>query len=180
MINDLDQTLAALLQRELPAELAEQLQFSFGAPDDRFPPSWLSLPAINLFLYDVRENLALRSVEVDLERGSDGKAVQTAAPVRVDASYLITAWPNPGANDSAEEEHRLLGEVMRALLRYRTMPQEVLRGGLTEQALPLPVSRRTGAAERRSDYPELGRQAKAGTAACSRAGGLDGGAKGNG
>jgi hypothetical protein len=135
MINDLDETLAVLLKRELPKGLAEQVHVSFGAPDDQFPPSSVTLPAIDLFLYDIRENLELRSNEMYLDRHMDGTATRTAAPVRIDASYLITAWPSQSVADPSEDEHRLLGEVIRALLRYRTLPEEVL-----DQDLPLPVS----------------------------------------
>jgi hypothetical protein len=60
--------------------------------------------------------------------------------VRVDFSYLITAWPSESVPDPAEDEHRLLGEVMRVLLRYRTIPEEVLQGELQEQTPALPVS----------------------------------------
>jgi hypothetical protein len=70
----------------------------------------------------------------------DGTATRTAAPVRIDASYLITAWPSQSVADPSEDEHRLLGEVIRALLRYRTIPGEVLQGSLMDQDLPLPVS----------------------------------------
>ncbi len=140
MINDLDETLAALLKRELPRGLAEQIQVSFDAPDDQFPPQSVALPAIDLFLYDVRENLELRDTEALFDRRGDGTAIRTPAPVRVDASYLITAWPSSGVTDPSEDEHRLLGEVMRALLRHRTIPREVLQGSLVDQALPLPVS----------------------------------------
>jgi hypothetical protein len=140
MINDLDETLGALLKRELPRGMAEQVQVSFAAPDDQFPPQSVTLPAIDLFLYDVRENLELRSSEVYLERRTDGTAVKTEAPVRVDVSYLITAWPSQSVAEPSEDEHRLLGEVMRALLRYRTIPRELLQGTLAGQRLPLPVS----------------------------------------
>jgi hypothetical protein len=140
MINDLDETLAALLKRELPKGLAEQVQVSFSAPDDQFPPQSVALPAIDLFLYDVRENLELRSTESYVDRRSDGTGLRVEAPVRVDASYLITAWPSQSVTDPSEDEHRLLGEVMRALLRHRTIPSEVLQGSLVDQALPLPVS----------------------------------------
>jgi len=139
MINDLDETLAVLLKRELPKGLAEQVHVSFGAPDDQFPPSSVTLPAIDLFLYDIRENLELRSNEVYLDRHMDGTATRTMAPVRIDASYLITAWPSQSVADPSEDEHRLLGEVIRALLRYRTLPEEVLQGSLLDQDLPLPV-----------------------------------------
>ena len=140
MINDLDKTLATLLQRDLPTDLAEQVQISFATPDDQFPPQAVTLPAIDLFLYDVRENLGLRSNEVYIERRSDGKATQIRAPARVDFSYLITAWPSDSVPDPAEDEHRLLGEVMRVLLRHRTIPEEVLQGVLKEQEPALPVS----------------------------------------
>ena len=140
MINDLDETLAALLKIGLPKGLAEQVQVSFSAPDDQFPPQSVALPAIDLFLYDVRENLELRNTEPYVDRRSDGTAIRTEAPVRVDASYLITAWPSQSVTNPSEDEHRLLGEVMRALLRHRTIPREVLQGSLVDQALPLPVS----------------------------------------
>jgi len=140
MIDDLDKTLAALLRKELAPGLSEQIQVSFEAPDDRFPPQSVTTPAIDLFLYDVRENLELRSNDVMLERHGDGTAHSHSMPVRVDASYLITAWPREGLANPAEDEHRLLGEVMRALLRYRTIPQELLRGSLAGGDLPLPVS----------------------------------------
>ena len=94
MINALDETLKALLRRDLPSALAEQVQISFATPDDQFPPQSVTLPAIDLFLDDVRENLDLRSNEVYLERRGNGTAIQTRAPVRVDFSYLITAWPS--------------------------------------------------------------------------------------
>ena len=140
MIRDLDETIAALLRRDLPPALVGQVQISFATPDDQFPPQSVTLPAIDLFLYDVRENLELRSNEVYLERRSDGTATWTQAPVRVDFSYLVTAWPSESVPDPAEDEHRLLGEVMRVLLRYRTIPEDVLQGVLKEQQPPLPVS----------------------------------------
>ena len=134
MINSLDETLKALILREFPPALAEQVQISFGTPDDRFPPQSVTLPAIDLFLYDIRENLELRSNDVYVERRSDGTAVRTVAPVRVDFSYLVTAWPSESVPDPAEDEHRLLGEVMLVLLRYRTMPEDVLQGVLQGQS----------------------------------------------
>lgn len=140
MINALDETLKALLQRDLPSALAEQVQISFATPDDQFPPQSVTLPAIDLFLYDVRENRELRSNEIYLERRSDGTATRTRAPVRVDFSYLITAWPSESVPDPAEDEHHLLGEVMSILLRYPTIPEEVLQGVLIGQQPPLPVS----------------------------------------
>ena len=138
MINDLDETLVSLLKKELPKSLAN-VQVSFCAPDNQFPPTSVALPAINIFLYDIRENLELRSNEVFIERGNDARATSKQAPIRVDVSYLITAWPASVINPS-EDEHRILGDVMRVLLRHRTIPSDVLQGSLVEQVMPLPVS----------------------------------------
>ena len=143
MIDDLDRTISALLRHPefgLPLKLAEQVEISFETPDDQFPPQSVKLPAIDVFLYDVRENLELRSNEVYLERRMDGTGTKTPAPVRVEFSYLITAWPSQSGRDSAQDEHRLLGEVMRALLRHSTIPEAVLEGAMKNQTRPLPTT----------------------------------------
>ncbi len=140
MINALDDTLRALLKRDLPKALAEQVQISFITPDDQFPPQSVTPPAINLFLYDIRENLDLRNNESHFQRRNDGTATRIRAPVRVDFSYLVTAWPSEGVMDTANDEHRLLGAVMQILLRYRTLPEELLHGILRGQEPVPPVS----------------------------------------
>jgi hypothetical protein len=143
MIDDLDKTLKELLNRELPADLVKELTISFATPDDRFPPDSLKLPAIDLFLYDVRENRDLRSNEWLVERQNDGTATKKRFPVRVEGSYLITAWPSNSSSSFSspdEEEHYILGEVMKALLHHSTIPDEVLQGELQNQQLPLPTS----------------------------------------
>jgi hypothetical protein len=140
VIADVDRTLEALLRRELPPTLVEQVTISFATPDDQFPPSSVTLPAIDLFLYDVRENLELRSSEWLLERELDGSARKVPAPVRVDCSYLITAWSAESSTSRAQDEHNLLGEVLTALLRHPTLPESVLQGSLVGAEPPLPSS----------------------------------------
>jgi hypothetical protein len=100
----------------------------------------VTLPAIDLFLYDVRENRELRSTEWVIERRSNGVARSSPPLVRVDCSYLISAWPSEGTPQPALDEHHLLGEVMRALLRFPTLPAAVLQGTLAGQELPLPTA----------------------------------------
>ena len=137
MLHELDQTLATLLKRELPGR--DQITVSFAAPDDQFS---VKPPAVDLFLYDVRENLELRSNDEVVERQTDWTAIRYRPPVRVDASYLITAWPGGGAGqtDSSEDEHMLLSAVMRVLLRFPKLPRELLQGSLARQDWPLPVT----------------------------------------
>jgi hypothetical protein len=140
VINDLDKTLEQLLKRDLPSALAAQVTITFAAPDSQFPPDKVKLPAIDLFLYDIRENRDLRSNEWIIDRQSDGTATKRRPPARVDFAYLVTAWPSSGAPNPIEDEHRLLGEVMRVLLRHSTIPAAILQGSLQGQEPPLPTS----------------------------------------
>jgi len=140
MIHHLDATIELLLKRELPSALIEQVAISFAAPDNEFPPTSVTLPAVDLFLYDVRENLELRDVQWVLDRHPDGTATRRRPPVRIDCSYLITAWPSEASPTKASEEHHLLSEVMVALLRYPTIPEAMLQGALKGQEPPLPTS----------------------------------------
>ena len=139
MIDDLDRTLEELLRHGLPPTLLEHVAITFVAPDSEFPPSAVTLPAIDLFLYDVRENRELRSNEWYVERRDDGSAVRQRAPVRVACSYLVTAWPSAAAPNPAQDEHRILGEVMKVLLRYPVIPEVLLQGNLKGQEPPLPA-----------------------------------------
>ena len=139
MIHDVDNTLEGLLEQELPPTMVEQVTISFATPDDQFPPQGVNLPAIDLFLYDVRENRDLRSNEWQIERGSDGTATKRRPPVRVDCSYLITAWASDSAPNPSQDEHRMLGAVMEVLLRHTTIPAGILQGSLEGQEPPLPA-----------------------------------------
>ncbi|MBV9772857.1 MAG: DUF4255 domain-containing protein [Gemmatimonadetes bacterium] len=140
MIHDLDRTLEELLKLDLPQSIVDQVTISFATPNNQFPPASVPLPAVNLFLYDVRENRDLRSNEHVVERRADGTAVRTRAPARIDCSYLVTAWPSDASNSPAMDEHKLLGAVMWVLLRHPTIPEAVLQGSLGGQGLPLPTS----------------------------------------
>ena len=59
--------------------------------------------------------------------------------MRIDCSYLITAWPSETAPHRTEDEHRLLGDVLKVLLRHRSIPTEFLQGELVGQEPPLPA-----------------------------------------
>ncbi len=139
MLDDLDKTLSELLKLGLPSGVTQQVSISFAPPDDSFPPSLVTLPAIDLFLYDIRENRELRNREWEVQRKSDGTAVKKRPPVRVDCSYLITAWPSQASNTQYYDEHMLLGEILKVLLRYPTIPEQVLQGSLKGTEPPLPA-----------------------------------------
>jgi hypothetical protein len=138
MLDDLDRTLKHLLEASLPPDLRKQITITFAAPDGKFPPSAVALPAIDLFLYDIRENRDLRSVEPIIERLANGRVTERRAPVRVDCSYLITAWTTDGP-DSTAGEHGLLGHVLRVLVRAPVIPAEALQGALRGDGETLPL-----------------------------------------
>lgn len=136
MLHAVDETLRSLLQSE-GSELLRKVAISFRAPDRDFANK-VKLPAINLFLYDVRENLELRSNEALVTYANNGKASTQAPPVRVDCSYLITAWSE--ADDAPNQEHRFLGEVMLTLLRFPELPKAYVAKELATPGLPLPTA----------------------------------------
>jgi hypothetical protein len=136
MFDDLNRTIEALLKAELAGDVASQVSISFATPDDSFPPQGLSLPAINLFLFEVRENAALRELEPVRERSADGTMALVRPPVHVDCHYLVTAVATPQLG-SEMDEHRILGAALRALLRHRILPAAVLQGSLVGTSPPV-------------------------------------------
>lgn len=139
MYDYLDKTLENLVRRDLPDLIGKQVDISFNPPDSGFEAS-VSRLTVNFFLYDVRENRELRDNEPWIERKSDRKAEVKPPPKRIDCSYLITAWQKSGGQKQTEDEHHLLGQVTRVLLRYPTLPKEVWAAGLETEELPLPTT----------------------------------------
>lgn len=136
MIRDLSATLDALLtQPGLPPELAAA-QIIFDRPTEPFTPPQTT---VDLFLYDIRENVELRSNEPLYRRPFNQQFLQVEPPpMRVACSYLVTAWPVGGA-DLALQEHRLLSQVLRLLSHFPTIPPQFLQGSLFGQEPPLPM-----------------------------------------
>lgn len=135
MIRDLSETLGQVLAKfpSLPAELAAA-QIVFDRPSDTFSPGSTT---VDLFLYDVRENLELRSNEPVVQR-QNGSFVTSRPPLRVACSYLVTAWPVGGV-DVALQEHRLLSQVLQVFSSVPTIPPQYLVGLLKGQDPPMPM-----------------------------------------
>jgi hypothetical protein len=141
VLADLDATLEALLKKELPAAIVAGTAISFEAPDAGFTAGGVALPAIDLFLYDVRENAALRSNQWALEKPANGAPLRRPPATRVDCSYLVTAWASGDGPSPAQDEHRLLAEVLKVLVRVPLVPDNLLVGELQGQQPPLPIVR---------------------------------------
>ena len=128
---DLDSTLRSLLIRHVPLDLAD-VDISFDTPDREWSGR-LNRPAVNCFLYDIRENHKLRETNWEVTR-KNGAVTSTKAPFRFDVTYQVTVWAR-----QAEDEHRLLWRTLAALARNPLMPEEVLQGQLREQPFPVPT-----------------------------------------
>lgn len=129
MIHDLDDTIKELMVQKVPVDLAA-VDITFDMPTKDWVAG-VTKPTINVFLYDLRENHELRSNESLLSR-SGALGTERKAPARVDATYLISVWTT-----DVSDEHRLLGSLLTALLRYPLLPAEVLKGSMVNQEFPL-------------------------------------------
>lgn len=135
MLEDLDATLEALIKREFSPNVpssSTEVHISFETP---FQGAVSQRPALNFFMYDVRENLELRNAVGTWERQENGSAMKKRPPARIDCSYLITAWSQN--EDDIQTEHQLLGEIMKVLLRFRHIPDVFLQDSLTTQPVPI-------------------------------------------
>ena len=66
----------------LVAVVLMALVISFATPDDQFPPASVTLPTVNLFLYDAQENRDLRDREPVLERQPSGRMITVALALK--------------------------------------------------------------------------------------------------
>ncbi|HYF24434.1 MAG TPA: DUF4255 domain-containing protein, partial [Baekduia sp.] len=135
---DLDESLRALLLRELGRHGFDGVGVGFDAPTRDWAAK-LSRPTVALFLYDIREAETERIAEWDERSGPGGKRSERP-PLVVDCSYSITAWTR-----AVEDEHRLLSQVLGVLCAYREIPRDALAGQLADPGLhPRPVRGRAG------------------------------------
>jgi hypothetical protein len=119
-IADLDEALRVLLERELARHGFERVAIVFDAPSREWAAK-LTGPAVDLFLYELRESETRAELTPAEQRGG-GRATVTAPPLRLELSYAVSAWTK-----AVEDEHRLLSQVVTILHSYRRLPPELLR-----------------------------------------------------
>jgi hypothetical protein len=135
MIDDLSHTLRTILTRDVPEPL-KSAQIVFERPSELFNPQQTT---VDLFLYDIRENLELRSNEPVIER-ENGRVGTRRPPLRVACSYLVTAWPGGSTGDAAALlEQKLLSQALQVLSVQPTIDPKLLQGSLKGQEPPLPM-----------------------------------------
>ncbi|NJD29035.1 MAG: DUF4255 domain-containing protein [Chloroflexi bacterium] len=135
MIHDVDESLRALVKRD--ALNGSGVEVAFDAPTK----DWVArrnAPVVNLYLYDIREDLSRRETSWVDVRGDDGRVTERRLPPRrFRLSYLATAWTS-----RPEDEHRLLSSMLAGFLRHEYFPPELLQGSLEGEEPPvlLPVA----------------------------------------
>lgn len=135
MIDHLNALLRHLLLTKSDS-LSEEQQIGFQPPDDEWKSYVSNLTtsggdpanAVNIYLFDLRENTVLRSNEL-IRTVSEGWVTETPAPRRLDCHYLITAWSPAAVTPSVEptlDEHALLYEALAVLMDHDPLvPAEI-------------------------------------------------------
>ena len=130
---EVDEALRALVRADVAG--AAQVEVAFDAPTREWS-SRRNAPTINLYLYDIREDLRRRERGLVNTYDERGTVVERRYPPRhFKATYLITAW-----TQRPEDEHRLLSALLYGFLHNETIPQELLTGRLAEIGLPVTIS----------------------------------------
>jgi hypothetical protein len=136
MLADLDETLRVLLKRELARHGFDGVDVAFDAPAREWS-SQLSGPAVNLFLYDLRESHEFRPTDWRDDRSNGHREIRP--PMIMECSYAVTAW-----TQAVEDEHRLLSQVLGVLFAFPALPADALAGRLSETAQRFAIEGRIG------------------------------------
>ncbi|QKW09310.1 DUF4255 domain-containing protein [Streptomyces sp. NA04227] len=133
MIHEVDEVLKSLLGSG--ALTGSGVEVSFEAPT-RDWAARRNAPVINAYLYDIREDVAMRQrghLPVLDERDI---VVRRRRPPRwFRLSYLVTAWTK-----TPQDEHRLLSAALATLLPRELLPPDELPGLLGALGLSMPLT----------------------------------------
>src|SRR5262245_12568028 len=92
-------------------------------------------PTVDLYLYDLREDLRRRESGIADVRTNGRVADRVQPPRWFKLSYLVTAW-----TQRPEDEHRLLSALMRCFLSSDRIPPELLAGALAGASVSIPYT----------------------------------------
>jgi hypothetical protein len=133
MLHELDSALRALVQRDVAAN--GEVAIDFDAPTKDWA-SHRNQPTINVYLYDIRQDVHRNHFGEVTVRGEDGViAERRPQPKYFRLAYLVTAW-----TQRAEDEHRLLSSLLACFLRHDAIPEDLLGATHAEMGLPVPLS----------------------------------------
>lgn len=153
MIAETDQALAAVLKGRVIGNAGIAIAFD---PPNRPWIQALKSPAINLFLFDVKENTQRRDVMYEEIRDENNVLVaRRPPPPRVDLHYTVSAWA-----PSVLVEHNILAAVLRCFISMPVLPRDVLPAALKDR--PYEVMLTVGTGPRRGMFMNVGGDLKGG------------------
>lgn len=134
MIAQVDDALREIVTDEALA--GSDVEVVFEAPTKDWATR-RNAPTVNLYLYDIREDLRRRPSGFLEEHDPDSGQVvmRRPAPRFFKLSYLVTAW-----TQRPEDEHRLLDNLLRAFLKYDALPDHLVVGALASPREPVKVT----------------------------------------
>ena len=122
MLEQLHQIFDSLLSDAHAPQRVRNADVSFETPRQTYAPN---TETINLFLYQVHENRDLRDPVPIVEQAGDAY-VRRRPPLRVDCSYIVTAWSQQSGATGIAAEHQLLSEALLWLSQFPTIPESFL------------------------------------------------------
>jgi hypothetical protein len=153
VILETDQALLAVTKTRVLGNAAVTVTFD---PPARPWIQALKTPAVNFFLFDVRENTHRRDVMYEQVRDEGGKVVGHRPPaLQYDLHYTVTVWGAPIAT-----EHQILALVLRCFGALPTIPRTLLPPALAQS--PHEVHLTTAAGTKRGMFLNLAGEVKAG------------------
>ncbi|MFD9652328.1 DUF4255 domain-containing protein [Streptomyces mirabilis] len=133
MIHEVDEVLKGLLRSGALA--GSGIEVAFDAPSREWAAR-RNAPAINAYLYDIREDVRRRERGAMAVRDERGIVLRRRQPPRwFRLSYLVTAWTK-----QPQDEHRLLSAVLATLLPHEILPPHALPDALAALGLSVPLS----------------------------------------
>ncbi|AEE44329.1 DUF4255 domain-containing protein [Cellulomonas fimi] len=130
MIGQVDEALRTLVREAVDSSDVEVV---LDAPTKDWAAR-RNAPTIDVYLYDLREDLRRRSRGF-LENRREGEVTARFLPPRhFRLSYLVTAW-----TQRPEDEHRLLDATLAYLLRFDALPGRVLDPQLADHGARVPL-----------------------------------------
>jgi len=131
VLHDLNKTLEKILTQKGNIT-PNQIDISFEQPNGQWSAR-LSRPTLDCWCFDLRENVKLRSMQMNTTRtGNQGRT--SFGPRRIDLTYLITAWAS-----KIEDEHQLLWRALAALKQISSIEPKDCEGMLRYQTHDVPL-----------------------------------------
>lgn len=139
LLEAINAALQALIEQEMQNKLNQKVYIQFAPPNKEFQ-SKVAKPTVNVFLYDIRENVEFRShksVSVKDYTRTESAPLQMS-PTHVSFSYILTAWaPSESTTVTDNTINKILSLLLNILLFYQEVPEKYLDESI-KSIRPLP------------------------------------------